>query len=107
MPERLLQRNAADLVQPDRFWLLLQNRQHPVRFCMADAALLVVPGVRAYTQEVVPDISARAERASKKGLLLRGGVATKPKRSHGHLLQNSEFSVRVNMLTCTRHSSQV
>lgn len=96
MPQRLLQRYAAHLIQPDRFWLLFQCGQHPICLRMANTALVAVPSIRPYPQKMIEGVPDAAKRARQVGFLLGCGIAAVLKRSDWHRLQNNTFLCKVN-----------
>ena len=69
MPQRLLQRHAADVLQV-RQVALLQPGQHIDRVDFGDALLALVPGIRAVGQKVIVDFPTTAERLCELLLLL-------------------------------------
>lgn len=78
MTKRLLNRNAADFVQPQVIGRFLQRRERRRGFVVAHALLALHPGVGAQPQHVVVSKTSATERASKHVLLLGRWVKPEP-----------------------------
>ena len=74
MPERLLRRDAGDIIEPIMVGRSLERGQHGARFVVADGNAFLVVGVGSDPQRPVVDVPARAEDMGEFALLSVGGV---------------------------------
>ncbi len=76
MSERLLRRNTRDLIEPGRFWLVLEDGERGRGLMIANPLLMVVIGIGPQAQRPIVDVAHTAKGPSQHLLLLVGGIAS-------------------------------
>src|SRR5579885_3398689 len=69
MPQRLLQRDAGDFLQPGHLFLLLQARQQDGQVLLVEGFLALIAGIRPGAQASVVDV-AHTPKGARQGLSL-------------------------------------
>ncbi len=74
MPERLLERNCCDIIEPAMIRLLFEEGEASRGFMIAEALLLFVVGIGTQSQRKIVDVTSTAKSVSKQSCLLIGWV---------------------------------